>query len=132
MQAKIEELGVSVHISKSTVKIVSEEGKVSKMLFSDGSELATDMIVFSAGIRPRDELANACGLEVGERGGIVIDEYCQTSDQDIYAIGECALYEKRIYAIRWPPLPLTIYALPEPASSWERICPPNSSSWVWM
>ncbi len=102
LRSKIEELGVSVHTSKSTVKIVSEKGRVSKMLFADGAELATDMIVFSTGIRPRDELAKASGLEVGERGGIVIDEYCETSDPDIYAIGECALYEKRIYGLVAP------------------------------
>ncbi len=102
LRSKIEALGVIVHTNKSTTEIVSHEGKVSKMLFADGSELTTDMIVFSAGIRPRDELAKASGLEVGERGGIVIDEYCQTSDPDVYAIGECALYDKRIYGLVAP------------------------------
>jgi nitrite reductase (NADH) large subunit len=102
LRDKIEALGVVVHTSKSTTEIVAHEGKVSKMVFADGSELATDMIVFSAGIRPRDELAKACGLEIGERGGIVIDEYCQTSDPDIYAIGECALYDKRIFGLVAP------------------------------
>jgi nitrite reductase [NAD(P)H], large subunit len=95
-------LGVSVHTSKSTTEIVSEDGKVAKMLFADGSELATDMIVFSAGIRPRDEIARSCGIEVGERGGIVINDSCQTSDSDIYAIGECALYQNRIYGLVAP------------------------------
>lgn len=102
LRSKIEELGVSVHTSKSTTEIVSEDGKVTKMLFADGSELATDMIVFSAGIRPRDEMARSCGIEVGERGGIVINDSCQTSDPDIYAIGECALYQNRIYGLVAP------------------------------
>jgi len=102
LRSKIEELGVSVHTSKSTTEIVSEDGKVTKMLFADGSELATDMIVFSAGIRPRDEIARSCGIEVGERGGIVINDSCQTSDPDIYAIGECALYQSRIYGLVAP------------------------------
>ncbi|MEG4105736.1 nitrite reductase large subunit NirB [Microcoleus sp. S13_C5] len=102
LRSKIEELGVSVHTSKSTTEIVSEDGKVTKMLFADGSELATDMIVFSAGIRPRDEMARSCGIEVGERGGIVINDSCQTSDPDIYAIGECALYQSRIYGLVAP------------------------------
>ena len=102
LRSKIEELGVSVHTSKSTTEIVSEDGKVAKMLFADGSELATDMIVFSAGIRPRDEIARSCGIEVGERGGIVINDSCQTSDSDIYAIGECALYQNRIYGLVAP------------------------------
>ncbi|MCC3538462.1 MAG: nitrite reductase large subunit [Microcoleus sp. PH2017_25_DOB_D_A] len=102
LRNKIEELGVSVHTSKSTTEIVSEDGKVSKMLFADGSELATDMIVFSAGIRPRDEIARDCGIAVGERGGITINDSCQTSDSDIYAIGECALYQNRIYGLVAP------------------------------
>ncbi|HBL14555.1 MAG TPA: nitrite reductase (NAD(P)H), partial [Cyanobacteria bacterium UBA11162] len=67
-----------------------------------GSELHTDMIVFSAGIRPRDELAKASGLAMGERGGIVINDHCQTSDENIYAIGECALYQNRIYGLVAP------------------------------
>ncbi len=102
LRNKIEALGVSVHTSKSTTEIISEDGKVVKMLFADGSELETDMIVFSAGIRPRDEIARSCGIEVGERGGIVINDYCQTSDSDIYAIGECALYQNRIYGLVAP------------------------------
>ncbi|OKH30075.1 nitrite reductase large subunit [Calothrix sp. HK-06] len=102
LRKRIEDLGVSIHTSKSTTEIVSEQGKVHKMLFADGSELQTDMIVFSAGIRPRDELAKTCELEVGERGGIVVNDFCQTSDSDIYAIGECALYQNRIYGLVAP------------------------------
>lgn len=102
LQSKIAELGVCVHTNKSTTEIVSPDGKVTKMTFADGSELQTDMIVFSAGIRPRDEIARECGIEVGNRGGIVVNEYCQTSDSDIYAIGECALYQNRIYGLVAP------------------------------
>jgi nitrite reductase (NADH) large subunit len=102
LKNKIEELGVSVHTSKATTEIVNQDGKVAKMTFADGSELETDMIVFSAGIRPRDEIAKGCGIEVGERGGIVVNDYCQTSDPDIYAIGECALYQSRIYGLVAP------------------------------
>src|SRR3546814_12562573 len=72
------------------------------MKFADGSELETDMIVFSAGIRPRDDLARAAGLAVGERGGIVVDDACRTSDPDIYAIGECALWNGKIYGLVAP------------------------------
>lgn len=102
LKTKIEELGVTVHTSKSTTEIISENGRVHTMRFADGSELQTDMIVFSAGIRPQDELARYCGLSVGDRGGIVIDDYCQTSDPNIYAIGECALYQNRIYGLVAP------------------------------
>ncbi|MBD0346989.1 MAG: nitrite reductase large subunit, partial [Coleofasciculus sp. Co-bin14] len=102
LREKIEALGVKIQTSKSTTEIVSENGKIVKMLFADGSELETDMIVFSAGIRPRDELARSCGLAIGERGGIVINDECQTSDRNIYAIGECALYQNRIYGLVAP------------------------------
>jgi nitrite reductase (NADH) large subunit len=102
LKNKIEDLGVTVHTSKATSEIVSEDGKVCKMNFADGTELKTDLIVFSAGIRPRDELARDCKLEVGERGGIAINESCQTSDENIYAIGECALYSGRIFGLVAP------------------------------
>lgn len=102
LKNKIEELGIQVHTSKSTTNIASKDGKLVKMEFADGGELATDMIVFSAGIRPRDELARECELEIGQRGGIVINEDCRTSDRDIYAIGECALYNGRIFGLVAP------------------------------
>jgi nitrite reductase (NADH) large subunit len=72
------------------------------MKFADGGSLATDMILFSAGIRPYDQLARDCGLKVGERGGIEIDYHCKTSDSDIFAIGECALFGGRIYGLVAP------------------------------
>jgi nitrite reductase (NADH) large subunit len=102
LKEKIQALGVQVHTSKSTTNIVSANGKLVKMEFADGSELATDMIVFSAGIRPRDNLARESGLTVGERGGIVVNEHCFTSDRDIYAIGECALYHNQIFGLVAP------------------------------
>lgn len=103
LREKIEALGVVVHTSKSTTEIVTDEdGRVAKMVFADGSELHTDLIVFSAGIRPRDELGRQCQLTLGERGGIVIDDRCRTSDPDIFAIGECAVYENRVFGLVAP------------------------------
>jgi nitrite reductase (NADH) large subunit len=102
LKAKIEALDVKIHTSKATTEIVTENGKIAKMQFADGEELATDMIVFSAGIRPRDELARNFALQIGDRGGIVINEDCQTSDPNIYAIGECALYNNRIFGLVAP------------------------------
>ncbi|MEM8613905.1 MAG: nitrite reductase large subunit NirB, partial [Cyanobacteria bacterium P01_H01_bin.105] len=102
LKEKIEELGVQVHTSKATTDIVSEDGRLVSMQFADETSLRTDMIVFSAGIRPRDELARNCGLQLGERGGVVIDESCQTSDPNVYAIGECALYQGRSFGLVAP------------------------------
>ncbi len=102
LRGKIEALGVTVHTQKNTTEIIDGESAANRMVFADGTHLETDMIVFSAGIRPRDELARACGLEVGPRGGIVIDDTCRTSDAHIYAIGECALWQGQIFGLVAP------------------------------
>lgn len=102
LRKKIEALGVKVHTQKATTEIIDGESAVHKMNFADGTNLETDMIVFSAGIRPRDELARQSGLAMGERGGIVINDYCQTSDHDVYAIGECALWNNKIFGLVAP------------------------------
>ena len=97
----IEDRGIKVHLSKSTSNIAGD-GEVKAMEFADGSELKVDMIIVSAGIKPRDELARDTGLEVGPRGGIQVDSYLLTSDPNIFAIGECALYEGMIYGLVAP------------------------------
>jgi nitrite reductase (NADH) large subunit len=102
LRRKIEALGVVVHTSTSTKEIVNGRSHGHRMVFADGSALETDLIVYSAGIRPHDGLARAAKLAVGERGGIVIDEYCRTSDPDIYAVGECALRNGRLFGLVAP------------------------------
>lgn len=102
LRAKIEALGVSVHTGKNTSQIVSAGGRVVELRFADGGALATGMVVFSAGIGARDELARECGLAIGERGGVVIDDRCRTSDPDVLAIGECAQYRERTYGLIGP------------------------------
>jgi nitrite reductase (NADH) large subunit len=72
------------------------------MQFSDDSKIHVDMLVISAGIKPRDELAKQSSLETGARGGIVVNEKLQTSDPNIFAIGECALYNNMIYGLVAP------------------------------
>ncbi|MFD3274628.1 nitrite reductase large subunit NirB [Aquirufa echingensis] len=101
LQGKLESLGLTIHTSKNTQEILGESA-ISGMQFQDESILPVDMLVISAGIKPRDELARACGLEVGPRGGIVVNQYMQTSDHHILAIGECALYEGMIYGLVAP------------------------------
>ena len=104
LRRKIEALGVQVHTSKATQVIEENDDDSTRLVmkFADGESLGTDMIVFSAGIRPYDQLARDAGLSVGERGGIEVNEQCITSDSDIFAIGECALYSGRIFGLVAP------------------------------
>ncbi|WP_405730407.1 nitrite reductase large subunit NirB [Streptomyces sp. NBC_01537] len=104
LRRTIEDMGVTVHAGVGTQEITAaEDGSVAAMKLSDGSVLDTDLVVFSAGVRPRDQLARECGLPVGERGGIVVDEQCRTSDDAVYAIGECALAsDGRVYGLVAP------------------------------
>ena len=102
LRIRIEALGVVVHTQKTTLEIVDGDEARHRMVFADGSHLETDMIVFSAGIRPRDELARASGLALGPRGGIAIDGNCITSDPDVYAIGECALWNGQLFGLVAP------------------------------
>ncbi|MGH3324074.1 MAG: nitrite reductase large subunit NirB [Streptomyces sp.] len=91
LRRTLEGMELAVHTGVAGTEITADdEGAVSAMTLSDGSELRTDLVVFSAGVRPRDQLGRECGLETGERGGVVVDERCRTGDPHVYAIGECA------------------------------------------
>ena len=101
LRGKIEELGVSVHLDTATDEVLGN-GAVQGMRFKNGKELDVDMIIVSAGIRPRDDVAKEAGLTLGERGGVLIDDHLRTSDSDIYAIGEVALHQNMIYGLVAP------------------------------
>ena len=102
LRGSIEALGLHVHTGRNTVEIVDGATARHRMVFSDGTWLETDMIVFSAGIRPRDELARQSVLAVGARGGVAVDTHCRTSDRDIYAIGECAAWNDQTFGLVAP------------------------------
>ncbi|MGB5941860.1 MAG: nitrite reductase large subunit NirB [Leeuwenhoekiella sp.] len=101
LQSKIEDLGIGIHLNKAT-KNIGGNGLIEKMEFADDTVLDVDMLIISAGIRPRDELGKSCGLKIGERGGIWVDHHMQTSDAAIFAIGEVALYNGGIYGLVAP------------------------------
>ena len=102
LRDKIEALGVQVHTEKATSSIVPGEAHRLRMNFGEDNHLETDLIVFSAGIRPQDALARDAGLEIGERGGVVVDNQCTTNDPRIFAIGECALWNGQIFGLVAP------------------------------
>lgn len=101
LEASLRKLGLQLHLNKVT-QAIEGNGRVEALQFADDGRLAVDMLVISAGIRPRDELARLCGLSVGTRGGILVNERLQTSDKNIYAIGECALSQGMIYGLVAP------------------------------
>ncbi|MFL9593546.1 nitrite reductase large subunit NirB [Aeromonas schubertii] len=104
LRRKIESMGVQVHTGKNTQEILMHGGKEAKhrLAFADGTSLDVDVVVFSTGIRPQDTLGRYGDLAVAERGGIVIDDQCRTSDPDILAIGECASWQGRFFGLVAP------------------------------
>ncbi|GAA3193471.1 nitrite reductase large subunit NirB [Actinocorallia longicatena] len=103
LRRHIETLGMDVHAGTPMARLsAGEDGAVRHVVLSDGREIDAEVVVFSAGIRPRDELARLAGLEVGERGGIVVDSACLTSDPAIFAVGECALIGGMVYGLVGP------------------------------
>ncbi|XUO83423.1 nitrite reductase large subunit NirB [Halomonas sp. KM007] len=102
LREKIEALGVQVLTERATQRIEPGDTSRLRMVFQDDKVLETDLIVFSAGIRPQDTLARECGLRIGERGGVVIDDQCRTSDPNILAVGEVALWNQSIFGLVAP------------------------------
>ena len=101
LQSKLKQFGLSIHLNKSTSEIAGE-GKIESLKFNDDTSLTVDMLVISAGIRPRDELAKLASLQTSSRGGIMVNEKMQTSDESVFAIGECAIYSSMIYGLVAP------------------------------
>ncbi|MEU6262618.1 nitrite reductase large subunit NirB [Saccharopolyspora shandongensis] len=95
------DLGLTVHCGAAT-KSIDGDGRVRGVTLADGTVIDTDVVVFSAGVRPRDELAEVTGLARAERGGFMVDASCRTSDENIWAIGECAAVEGRCYGLVAP------------------------------
>jgi nitrite reductase (NADH) large subunit len=101
LTAKLSSLGITVHLGKNT-KRIDGNGKLEGLSFADGSHLPTDMLVISAGIRPRDELARTAGIDVHPRGGIIVDDLLKTSDSHIFAIGEAVVHNNLVYGLVAP------------------------------
>ncbi|MQA07484.1 MAG: NAD(P)/FAD-dependent oxidoreductase [Pseudonocardiaceae bacterium] len=96
-------LGLRLHCGVAVASIeAGQVGRVSRVRLTDGTDVAADLVVFSTGIRPRDELAASAGLEIAEGGGVLVDDYCRTNDEHIWAIGECAAVRGRRYGLVAP------------------------------
>lgn len=96
VQAALEAQGVAVRTRTRTTRLDPDEsGAVTALEFQDGSFERADVVIFTVGVRPRDELARNAGIVVDPRGGVVIDDGCATSDPSILAIGEVARLDER-------------------------------------
>ncbi len=98
----VERLGVHVHTARQTTAVGAGRDTRLRLRFADGEVLDTDLLIWSAGITPCDELARAAGLAIGSRGGVLIDAHCLSSDPAILAIGECAAFEDRCIGLVGP------------------------------
>jgi nitrite reductase (NADH) large subunit len=99
----IRELDVDVLTATQVTRVkTTSQGAARAMAVADGPDLEADVVVFATGVRPRDELGRAAGLAVGERGGVVVDESCRTSVPGVWAIGEVACIEGRVWGLVAP------------------------------
>lgn len=101
LRAHVEKLGLHVCTQRETERIEAL-GDDRLLQFNTGECLRVQLVVIAAGIRPRDELAAQCGLELGPRGGIRVNDWLQTSDPNIHAIGECASHNGVCYGLAAP------------------------------
>lgn len=97
----IEALGLTVHTGAMTERVLGDE-RVTGLGLKDAGEIEAEIVVFSAGIRPRDQLARDAGLDIAERGGVLVDEQGRSSDRHVWAIGECAAPGGRMYGLVAP------------------------------
>ncbi|QKV97006.1 FAD-dependent oxidoreductase [Streptomyces sp. NA02950] len=99
----VSELGVGVRCGTATESVdAGPDGRVCAVTLSDATRVEAALVVFCAGIRPRDELAGPAGLEKGPRGGVLVDARCRTADPFIWAVGEGAAVEGRCYGLAAP------------------------------
>ena len=87
VQRQLTDKGVGLHLEDGVSRFEEKDGGVTVHLRS-GKQIATDMVLLSIGVRPETKLAKDAGLAIGERGGIAVNDYMQTSDADIYALGD--------------------------------------------
>lgn len=101
LRRHVERLGLTVHTGARTERVLGDE-HATGLALADADDIEADVVVFSAGIRPRDALARDAGLDIADRGGVLVDEHCRTSDAHVWAVGECAAPAGRMYGLVAP------------------------------
>ncbi|MET7441700.1 NAD(P)/FAD-dependent oxidoreductase [Streptomyces sp. NPDC004082] len=103
LQSQAHAHGLRLHCGTAVTQVHARpDGSVGAVTLGNGTTLEADLVVFAAGIRPRDELAGLLGLARGERGGFLVDSYCRTADPRVWAIGECAAVQGRCHGLVAP------------------------------
>ncbi|MFK8112142.1 MAG: FAD-dependent oxidoreductase [Rubripirellula sp.] len=102
LKERIEQIGVHVHIVRRTKAIKPQDDGGIEIDFFNADPLNTDLLIIAAGVIPNDDLGRDCGLEVADRGGIVVNDQLQTSDPNIFAIGECVSFRDHVYGLVAP------------------------------
>jgi nitrite reductase (NADH) large subunit len=98
-------LGVTPHCGSATVRVVTDAdtGRAAGVELADGTQINAEIVVFAAGVRPRDQLARAAGLALGPRGGVAVDESCRSlGDSHIWAVGEVAALDGQVFGLVAP------------------------------
>lgn len=101
LQKSIEAQDIQLFLGQESTTVVPTDNGLT-LQFPEDQSYHCDLVVISAGITPNSELAKDAGLEVGLRGGIVVDQHFETSAENVFAIGECALLDGNIYGLAAP------------------------------
>ncbi|HJV44243.1 MAG TPA: nitrite reductase large subunit NirB [Bacillota bacterium] len=99
LQQELENQGMKFLLEKNTKAILGKK-RVTSLEFTDGSTVEADLVVMAVGIKPNVALAKDCGIEVNR--GIVVNDYLETSDPHVYAVGECAEHRGTVYGLVAP------------------------------
>ncbi len=89
VEEELTKLGIKV-MTNNKAKAILGNGKAERVQLDSGEELRADAVIFGIGVRPNTELAQKAGLKIGEKRGIWVDRYMRTSDENIFAVGDCA------------------------------------------
>ena len=100
LKKSLEAKGITIKLAANSKEILGENGKVRALLLDDGTELPCDLLVMAVGIRPNVQLAQEAGLAVGK--GIHVDDQMLTSDEDVFAVGECVEHDGALFGLVAP------------------------------
>lgn len=102
LKRHVESIGVDVHLVRRTESIESRSDGGLRLNFANAEPMDVGILIIAAGVRPNDSLARQAGLAIGARGGVVVDRHLQTSDPNIFAIGECCSFRDHVYGLVAP------------------------------